>query len=87
MNNFIHKDTSTYDKLVLFGDMNNDIADEIFIEIDDFITLETIVVQHLKKFPSNTQARKNNWFGPVPSGFKEWKIGKTKFWTYIPVKD
>jgi hypothetical protein len=84
--NFVHKDTTISDREILFADWDNDLSNEIFIEIDDETTIEDIIVDHLKKFPSRSQARKNNWAGIIPIGFKQWKIGKIFFWTYKPIK-
>jgi hypothetical protein len=87
MTNFIHNSTSQRDKEMLFADHDNDLSGEIFIEIDDDTTLEDIVVDHFNKFPSRSQARKNNWSGPIPLGFKAWKLGKTFFWTFKPLPE
>lgn len=48
--------------------------------IADNATMETVVVL-LGKFPSNGQARKNGWTGPIPDGFNVWQIGKEQFVT------
>lgn len=82
MTNFIHKDTTEEDKEGLFGPFE----DDVFIEIDDTTKLEDLVVTHLKKFPSKGQARKNGWGGNIPMGFREWRVGKTFFWTYKPIE-
>ena len=80
--NFIHKDSSEKDIDALFGPKEDH---EVFVAIDDNTRLETLIVDHIKKFKSLTQARKNGWGGDIPLGFKAWKIGKTRFWTYKPL--
>lgn len=85
MTNFVTDTTSEKERGTYFGDMTDDVTNEEFVVLpDDEMRIENIVVNHLKKFPSISQARKNNWFGPVPLGFKSWKIGKTFFWTFRP---
>lgn len=79
--NFIHINMSRKDVEKLFGPFGEG---DMFVAIDDKTTLEDIVVRFLGKFPSVSQARKNNWGGPIPAGFKEWKISKTKFWSFSP---
>lgn len=79
--NFIHVNMSRKDVERLFGPFEEG---DIFVAFDDKESLEAIVVNHLGKFPSLSQARKNGWSQPIPPGFKEWKISKTKFWTCAP---
>lgn len=59
-------------------------GNEEVILFDDAFHLEHLVVS-LGVFRSLTEARKNNWSGDIPRGFKEHKIGKRRFWTYRPV--
>jgi len=87
MTNFIHTNTTQRDKEMLFADWDNNLADEVFVDITSETKLEDIVVDHLKKFPSKSQARKNNWGGEIPMGFRQWKIGKIFFWTFKPLSD
>lgn len=82
--NFIHIDTTDEDIEALFGPFEVG-EKEAIVSIDDSWTMANIAV-HLKKFPSITQARKNGWGGEIPKGFKEHKIGKTRFWTFIPIE-
>lgn len=74
--NFIHCDLPESDKELFFGPLDEN---EKVIEFNSFSSLADIVV-FIGKFPSLTQARKNGWDRPIPEGFSEHKIGKTKFW-------
>lgn len=82
--NFVHKSCSKEEVINMFGDHAGEIDGDV-IQIDDNTKLEDILVIHLKKFPSKTQCRKAGWNGPIPDGFKEWRISKTFFWTYKPI--
>ena len=85
MTNFIHRDSTKHDIHDMFGDCDDAIdTDEVFIPIDEKTTMEEILVDHLKKFPSRTQARKNGFSGTVPIGFKQHRIGKMFFLTWMP---
>ena len=75
--NFVLEGTSKEDLELFFGPLNG----EEFSFFQDGDRLENIVMR-LGKFKSATQARKNNWSGDIPKGFKAWKIGKTHFWTF-----
>lgn len=77
MMNFVHESTSQEDLELFFGPLDN----EEFTRFDDDVRVEHLVIM-LGKFKSVTQARKNNWSGDIPKGFKAWKIGKTHFWTF-----
>lgn len=79
MTNFVHKDTTDADLELFFGPLES----ETFEDLADDEQLEHLVVR-LGKFPSLNRARKNNWKGEIPVGFKAWKIGKTHFWTFKP---
>jgi|GEM_PF-3347474 len=79
--NFLKKDISDRDLDVLFGPFEEGEKEKANVWLEDAAMLEDIVVM-LGKMPSKGQARKNGWGGEIPKGFKEWKIGKTKFWTW-----
>ena len=81
--NFVHIDTTDEDIEALFGPFDAQEKEMIFPFSGNF-NMEDIAVA-LGKFPSKTQARKNGWGGEIPQGFKEHKIGKTKFWTFVPI--
>lgn len=72
--NFMHIDLPKTDIELFFG------KDEKVDWFSDSNTLAHIVCR-LGKFSSLTQAKKNGWDRPIPIGFAEHKIGKTKFWT------
>lgn len=74
IDNFIHLDLPASDIKLFFGENE---------KVDWFSDSNTLahIVCRLNKFPSFTQARKNGWDRPIPPGFAEHKIGKTKFWT------
>lgn len=74
--NYIHHEMPESDKELFFGPLDEG---ERFIEFNSYSTLAELTL-HLGKFPSITQARKNGWDKPIPPGFSEHKIGKTKFW-------
>jgi len=57
---------------------------DIFIFFEDPYTLANCVVE-MGIFKSLTQARKNGWGGEIPRGYREWKIGKKRFYTYWPI--
>lgn len=71
--NFI-KSTEETDKELFFGPLNKD--DE-FIGIQDNWIMADIMVQS-GLFPSKSQARKNGWNKPIPSGFSMHTVGKYK---------
>jgi len=86
--NFIHEDASIDDITSLFGDMEGklELVNEEWGTINDETKLEDIVIR-MGVFKSKSQARKNNWSGEIPMGFREWKIGKKHFWTYKPMEN
>lgn len=43
-----------------------------YIHFDDDIQMEDLAVA-LEHMPSKNQARKNNWGGPIPDGYSEFK--------------
>jgi hypothetical protein len=75
--NFVHNSVAQEDLNLFLGPFDES---DVIVRFDN-LTLEEIVSDHLHKFPSKSQARKNGWSGAIPTGFKEWKIGKTIFWT------
>jgi hypothetical protein len=85
--NFIHADSREDDVEMLFGEYNPHLPirskNEVFVFYEEPFTLADCVVQ-IGAFPSLTQARKNNWGGEIPEGYKGHKIGKRFFWTYRP---
>lgn len=74
--NFVTASTPVTDIEALITPEDNE---PLTIVADD-ATMETVVVA-LGKFPSNGQARKNGWTGPIPDGFNVWQIGKEQFVT------
>lgn len=81
--NFIHINASDRDIELLFEPLTPE--DEI-VRFSEPFNLSDCVVK-MGVFPSKTQAKKNGWIGEIPQGFKEHKIGKKLFWTYIPMHD
>ena len=76
MMNFIHVSREEADKDIFFGPIES--QDE-FTVFDDEPTIAHLLVKW-GKFPSVTQAKKNGWDKPIPEGFSEWKVGKSRFW-------
>jgi len=50
---------------------------EIFIPIEDNWTMANIM-SIVGIFPSVSQARKNGWNKPIPEGFSDMRVGKSK---------
>ena len=61
------------DKDLFFGPLE----DETFILIEDNWSMANIMTM-VGIFPSVTQARKNGWNKPIPFGFSDIRVGKTK---------
>jgi hypothetical protein len=75
--NFIHVDLPLSDQELFCGPLDPTEDFTVF----DGASLADLLVVRMKKFPSLSQARKNGWDRPIPPGFAEHRIGKTKFWT------
>lgn len=60
--------------------------DDELIRVPRNSTIEDLCVI-LGKFLSKTQARKNGFFGPIPPGISDCKVGKTYFFTHMPHDD
>ncbi len=71
--NFVDKNISLSDKDLFFGPLD----DEEFIEIEEKWIMANIVFA-MGIFPSITQARKNGFDKPIPDGFTDIRIGKSK---------
>lgn len=71
--NFIRSD-SERDKELFFGPLNEN---DSFIEIEDNWLMAHIMFK-AGLFSSISQARKNGWNTPIPSGFSMHTIGKYK---------
>jgi len=72
--NFISKNTSNEDLELFMGPVKDD--DE-FIEIQDNWSMANIL-KEAGIFRSTSQARKNGWNKPIPSGFSFHVVGKNK---------
>lgn len=61
------------DKELFFGPLDG----EIFTQIEPEWSMANIMTL-IGIFPSVNQARKNGWNKPIPSGFSDIRVGKTK---------
>lgn len=76
MMNFVNQSRDDKDVDLFLGPIDE--KDE-FIRFDSDETMANLLVRW-GKFPSLSQARKNGWDKPIPEGYSEWKIGKSRFW-------
>lgn len=84
---FIHNKAKKDEVMGLFTGFDGLFGKEDTIyQITDDSRIEDLVVV-VGTFSSQTQARKNNWKGEIPKGYKEWKVGKKRFWSFIPIDD
>ena len=71
--NFITKKVTEKDIELFFGKVEND---DIFIFFDPDKWVMAHFLYHVGIFKSITQARKNGWNKPIPSGFNFYTVGK-----------
>ena len=71
---FIKINTTKEDRDLFFGPIEDD---DTFIIIEDKWTMAHII-HKAGIFPSVSQARKNGWNKPIPTGFSHFIIGKKK---------
>ena len=80
--NFIKLDTTQEDRDLFFGPIMPWDRDDTFIIIEDKWTMAHIM-HKAGIFPSISQARKNGWKKPIPTGFSHFIIGKKKREVFI----
>jgi hypothetical protein len=73
--NFISKNASKEDIKLFLGDLDNE--NETTFKIEDKDIMANLLFK-AGVFPSVTQARKNGWNKPIPSGFSSFHAGKNK---------
>ena len=76
--NFVRNILET-DKSLFFGPL---LPEDTFTFIEPHWTLAHIM-HHAKIFKSVSDARKNGWNKPIPSGWSEYRVGKLKHYVCI----
>jgi len=77
--NFVHEDVSLTDLNLFMAPIH---PEEEFVRFDNSWTMAQVVV-HVGLFQSLTQARKNGFNKPIPSGFSQHVMGKKKTTVFI----
>ena len=73
---FVRKGTSKKDIDLFLGPINND-QEIIEFELNDKLTIAHFMAQ-ANIFPSISEARRNGWNKPIPSGFNHFIVGKKR---------